>query len=547
MHNPLHWLGLDPTSSEDPRVRFGFRLTLAVSLGNTAFVIMMMLAGETGDAWPQVLLISTVQLLLTIPLSFALSNSEHFDIAHLVVAVINYAACGALIVVCGGYPTPMWMTMLFAVYAAAFFIGNAGAFLTAAVALIALLVPHWPSVDTTMLIGSGAHAVTLVVLGIVAASLFRLVSDAEEEQRKVAIQLEGANRSLVDALSQQDSETQQKLVLNEMSDLIQSCANSDEAFSILAGYGSRLFPEHGGAFFVYRNSRDYLELAASWGDLPAERLKTFTSDECWALRRGQPYRTVGSPNEIRCRHLEDGARSSLVGLCVPMMAQGEILGVFHLGPTATALPATDGESTPKATSDETLAITVARNGALGIANLRLRETLRNQALRDPVTQLYNRRYFEEALPREIHRAERRGHPLAVAMLDIDHFKMFNDTYGHEAGDLVLREVGSVLSSSTRGEDLACRYGGEEFVILFVETSLADAIQRAEGMRTHLAAMQVEHAGKTLGKVTISFGVAGMPENCGEDLLKVADKLLYRAKAEGRDRVVAAPLTAQEAT
>jgi diguanylate cyclase (GGDEF)-like protein len=347
------------------------------------------------------------------------------------------------------------------------------------------------------------------------------------------MQLEIANSNLIELLANKDFESEKKIVLNEMSELIQSCASSKEAFSILASYGRRLFPEQAGAFFIYRNSRDYLELTSHWGDSPPEHLRSFTASECWALRRGRPYRAGGESGDIICHHLEATSRLPVDAICIPMMAQGEILGVFHLATVSSA------------SIDEALAATVARDGASGLANLRLRETLRNQALRDPVTHLYNRRYLEEALPREIHRAERRNQPLALAMLDVDHFKAFNDTYGHDAGDLVLHEVGAILHSFTRAEDLACRYGGEEFVLVFADTSLEDAFRRIEALRGKISAASIMHAGQPLGRITVSAGLAGTPETHGAELLKTADQLLYRAKAAGRDRI-ACPAQAADA-
>jgi diguanylate cyclase (GGDEF)-like protein len=404
-------------------------------------------------------------------------------------------------------------------------LGRSGAFFIAGVALAGLLAPHAGSFDTAMLIGSGAQVTMVIVLSLLAASVFRLVSDAEGQQRRAAAELETANRNLVKLLQDKQVESKKKAVLNEMSELIQSCASIEEAFSILASYGRRLFSAHAGAFFIYRNSRDYLELTAHWGDLPPEHLRSFTAGECWALRRGRLYRAGSASGDILCPHLEATSGARADAICVPMMAHGEILGVFHLAAASSA------------STDETLASSVARDGALGLANLQLRDALRNQALRDPLTQLYNRRYLEESLPREIHRAERRNQALALAMLDIDHFKTFNDTYGHEAGDMVLHEVGAILRSFTRAEDLACRYGGEEFVLIFAETPLEDAFRRIETLRARISAAGIMHAGQPLGRITVSAGLAATPGTHGTALLKTADQLLYRAKAAGRDRVV----------
>jgi diguanylate cyclase (GGDEF)-like protein len=179
--------------------------------------------------------------------------------------------------------------------------------------------------------------------------------------------------------------------------------------------------------------------------------------------------------------------------------------------------------------------------ALAVSNLNLREALRLQAIRDPLTGLYNRRYMQEFLEREIHRARRRGRPLAVMMLDLDNFKRYNDTFGHPAGDEALRFVGDTLLLSVRSEDLACRYGGEEFCVILPECSLQQAAVRAEEIRTRLKELHSERASEIPGVITVSIGVAAFEETTdkGNLLLKFADDALYQAKRAGRDRVVVA--------
>jgi diguanylate cyclase (GGDEF)-like protein len=167
--------------------------------------------------------------------------------------------------------------------------------------------------------------------------------------------------------------------------------------------------------------------------------------------------------------------------------------------------------------------------------------LREQSVRDPLTELFNRRYMEETLRREVRRAEREDRPLGVIMLDIDHFKRFNDTLGHAAGDGLLRELGHLLPRSVRESDVVCRYGGEEFVLILPDASLEVARQRAEHLRGEVSTLHTIHKGRSLGAVTISLGVAAFPTHgsTGEAILESADAALYRAKAEGRDRVIVA--------
>jgi diguanylate cyclase (GGDEF)-like protein len=188
--------------------------------------------------------------------------------------------------------------------------------------------------------------------------------------------------------------------------------------------------------------------------------------------------------------------------------------------------------------------TFAAQVGLSVANIRLREALRAQSTKDPLTGLYNRRYLQEMLDREIRRAIRSEQALGILMLDLDHFKKFNDTFGHEAGDAVLRETGSFLVRSIRAEDFVCRYGGEEFVVVLPTADLRAAEARAQRIRAKLRDLVIMHNGRSLGLITASIGVAALPHHgTGEkELLQAADAALYRAKREGRDRVAVADLT-----
>ena len=215
-----------------------------------------------------------------------------------------------------------------------------------------------------------------------------------------------------------------------------------------------------------------------------------------------------------------------------MVAQNEILGVLHL-----QSPSKDNLTEPK----RQLAYTVVEQAGMALSNLKLREALREQSIRDPLTGLYNRRYMEEVLKQHISRVTRHLHPLGIIMIDIDHFKHFNDTNGHAAGDALLRELGEFLQRRIRGEDVACRYGGEEFILIMPEAFLEAAHQRAELLRQGAKGLRIRDAGQSLGGITLSLGVAIYPQHGRtiENILRAADSALYRAKQDGRDRVVVA--------
>jgi diguanylate cyclase (GGDEF)-like protein/PAS domain S-box-containing protein len=168
----------------------------------------------------------------------------------------------------------------------------------------------------------------------------------------------------------------------------------------------------------------------------------------------------------------------------------------------------------------------------------LQSKLREQAIRDPLTDLFNRRYLEETLDRELSRAAREEYPICIIMIDLDHFKRINDTYGHEAGDVVLKAIADVLAEQSRRGDFACRYGGEEFVIVMPNVGLETAYERAESLRQSLTLLQVPYEYYSLS-VTISMGIACFPENgqTREVILRAADQAMYAAKDAGRDHIL----------
>ncbi len=324
--------------------------------------------------------------------------------------------------------------------------------------------------------------------------------------------------------------------LKEMGSLLQSCLTLEEAYQVVERSVRGLFPQESGGVFVIASSRDIVEAQAVWGPgLSGENV--FSRDDCWALRSGQPHRVEGGQSGLVCRHVSYSDGMSY--LCLPMVAQGEALGVLHLqfhAPAGSEM-ALDGDHFLG--HREGLASTVAEQIALALANLRLRDALRAQSIRDPLTGLFNRRFMEESLDRELKRSARSGRPVGVILLDVDHFKRYNDTYGHEAGDAVLRELGNFIRALVRGEDVACRYGGEEFILLMPEATVEIAAARAEQLRQGVKRIQVSAHGQPLGAISISIGVAAYPVHgvLSDVLLRSADNALYEAKSLGRDRVV----------
>lgn len=338
------------------------------------------------------------------------------------------------------------------------------------------------------------------------------------------------NEALTVTIEQLESFHRDGDVLSRMAELLQACTQRSEAYAIVRETAAQLFPDSSGSLFIYRESRDLLEQVTTWGAGPAPH-GTLSPEECWALRLGSPH-CVPRMGTIRCRHTHDDVDSYV---CMPVQGQGQILGLLHI-----AINVTTGAMRPTREVDKRLRALADRVGP-ALANLKLRDALREMALRDGLTGMYNRRYLEDALIRELHRAQRSGKPIAVMMIDIDHFKRFNDKYGHDAGDFVLGAVARAIMKCIRPSDIACRYGGEELVVVLPEADLECARDRAETLRQAIRDTNHMHLGQTLPAPSASFGVAVFPDNgtLPADLLRAADKALYRAKQAGRDRVCVA--------
>ncbi|MDX8433534.1 diguanylate cyclase [Mesorhizobium abyssinicae] len=348
---------------------------------------------------------------------------------------------------------------------------------------------------------------------------------AEGVVNERADQLAVLNREL-----HEKSETTTRLV--KLGELLQACVTFPEAFSVVGTAMTEFLGGLSGSVHLTSASRNLVEEMAHWGDVRSS-VNQFAPEDCWALRRGQEH--VAGPGMLtpRCAHITENGKKGYV--CMPLAAQGETLGILHLcEPNAAEKPQWLAER-------QQILRGVVDTLALALANLRLRETLRQQSIRDPNTGLFNRRYLEETSSRELRRMERSAQPLAIIMLDVDHFKQFNDTFGHEAGDLVLKQVAATLIEHARDSDVVSRYGGEEFALVMPGASLEEGAQRAETLRQAIKQLHLAHRGRTLGTVTASFGVAAYPEHGAgwAELTNAADHAQYDAKAEGRDRVVVA--------
>jgi diguanylate cyclase (GGDEF)-like protein len=333
----------------------------------------------------------------------------------------------------------------------------------------------------------------------------------------------------------------ERVALFQLITELTACDTTDQAYTLLRRSLRQLFRHDGGAVYIGDGGRHTFERMVTFRGrtLPAR----FVHTQCIALRR-RKTRVGSDPGS--CAHHggrfaptppASGAQGAEHGMCVPIQCKGRPFGVLCLQLHPSSLDSSGGVPPAK----RLLAESVARQIAFVLTALQLRQTLQNQSIRDALTGLYNRRFFEETVARELRVSMRRNEPLSLLVIDVDHFKKINDTYGHPGGDAVLQALGGMLAQHVRATDIVCRFGGEEFVILMPSAPASIAEQRAEMLRQAAHMLQVTHEGRRFRQLTISIGVATAPGNgqTRETLLEAADAALYRAKREGRDRVESA--------
>jgi diguanylate cyclase (GGDEF)-like protein/PAS domain S-box-containing protein len=347
------------------------------------------------------------------------------------------------------------------------------------------------------------------------------------KQAEASVQLANDKlMALVDELQWRDREMQ---LLNHMNDLLQSCVTLVEAYQVITLTAGDLFPGHNGFLAILYGTDQHLEVVARWG-IETITQSAFSLQDCWALRRGQLHEVDDPQTGLLCHHFVHSPQTGY--LCLPLTVQGETLGVLCLIDKGM-------QKGRQQFGVQQLAVTVGETIKLSLSNLKLRDELRQQAIHDPLIGLFNRRYLDETLPRELHMAQRRNAPLCVVMLDIDGFKQFNDSFGHGSGDALLCELGRVLRERLRKSDIACRYGGDEFVLVMPDSSIVDTQERLEQIRIFLKGLEIHYGKQVLGLINISAGIAQSPGHgtTASELLRAADEAMYAAKQAGRDRIV----------
>lgn len=366
------------------------------------------------------------------------------------------------------------------------------------------------------------------------STLYYIAQVQDISSRKaVEEKLKSANIELQGRLKELNNHTTESSLLTEMSGLLQSCISLDEAIIPISKYGLKLFPGTSGGLYLSKQNTHHFELVSQWGSL-LERNPIIYASDCWGLRRSQPYYVQDVSSEICCNHVQLIANELKSHICIPLSAQGETFGlIYH------EIHNKDAHKNKSLVKEfHRAAVAFADQITLALANIKLRESLHHQSMHDALTGLYNRRYMEEELNIEFIRASRKSESLSLIMLDIDHFKQFNDIYGHEAGDLVLIEVSRLIKKHIRESDIPCRMGGEEFIVIIPDASLELARERAENICAAISNSTLVYKSITLPAITVSAGVASFPNHGASknEVMEAADKALYKAKKEGRNRV-----------
>lgn len=331
-------------------------------------------------------------------------------------------------------------------------------------------------------------------------------------------------------------------LINKINSYLQVCISMEETYPVIYYYARELFPNCTGALYLLNDKKTIVESVVTWGEQKDNQIPVITMEDCWSLRQGKVHTVNDNKNGLVCNHLTECPEYGYT--CVPIIAQGEMVGMLHLQFPKYGEDLLKEDILRQVEARQRLVNMTADNLALALVSLKLREALEAQSISDPLTHLYNRRFMEETLEKELPKCIRNKTTLGILMLDIDHFKSFNDNYGHEAGDLVLIEFAKLISGRLRKGDIACRYGGEEFMIIMPGAPLHVLEDRAELIRNNLKKLKINYQKEILQDITVSIGIAIAPDHgdTQKALIKSADMALYEAKETRRDKaVVAKPL------
>ncbi len=323
---------------------------------------------------------------------------------------------------------------------------------------------------------------------------------------------------------ERDADWAVRELLARMTQRLQGCESFEDVIKVAELFAPNIAPEIPGRLYILDTDPWQMRCVAQWLSPPLEA-DVFHPDNCWAVRRGLSHPPVNGEPDIACYHLSESQAQR--SLCVPLIAQGEAIGLLSFSNVTSA-------TAPSRAYLELMAEALG----LALANQRLRNALLEKALFDSLTGLRNRHHLDDALHTQMNLAVRNGTPLSCLMIDIDHFKAINDSYGHEAGDLVIKNVAAIIQRAVRDIGMAFRYGGEEFLVLLGGTDEEAAMACATDIYHSVQLLTLRYGLAEIGQVDVSIGIASYPQHTQSDsLLRAADAALYRAKELGRSRIV----------
>ncbi|WP_333913960.1 sensor domain-containing diguanylate cyclase [Vibrio coralliirubri] len=364
-----------------------------------------------------------------------------------------------------------------------------------------------------------------ILVGMVLLSLSFLIGTSYVSNRQIVHRVEEEQKKQDERIRQRTHEIE---LMHRLANMLAACNNMVEAQQIVSDILPRILGNVNGSVSLMRASRNQLITQLDWGEAwPGSA--SFAPEECWSLRKGRAHQSNDDFHSLTCGHMHEMENNQT--LCIPLTAHGNTIGIMHL-----YFGVGDIKIDP---ITEQLAFSVSEHLGLALANLSLQEKLRSQALSDPLTGLFNRRFFEQKLEEHSMNSATSEQPLSLLMLDLDHFKRFNDNFGHDAGDFVLKEISALLKQSVSEDEIACRLGGEELAVLLPHYSMQEATEFGQTLCDAVRSMHLEHKGLSLGQLGVSIGVATYPKPASdtESLVKMADNALYMAKDMGRSRVV----------
>ncbi|MHC5766320.1 sensor domain-containing diguanylate cyclase [Nostoc sp.] len=339
-----------------------------------------------------------------------------------------------------------------------------------------------------------------------------------------------AQRSLTDLNQQLEEKTlelevkkRELISLSDMADTLYSCESEDEVYQVVALTCSKLFPNMSGSIYIIANSKNYVQINSIWGGERSSK-EIFSLSDCWALRRGKLNLLSPRNSGLICSHLIEPVSGA--HLCLPLFGQGELVGILHIYALEEISP-----------EDQQTTEIIARTLGIALNNLSIKKRLTHDSLRDGMTQLFNQSYMQTITEQRLAEAERSGQPLSIIFLDIDNFKSYNSRYGHVTANIVLQGLAKLLLKSIRSFDIACRWGGEEFVIVMPNMTLETLRKRVEQLRLDVEQMQLRDGDQILQSITASFGIAvSEPGITVKDFLNRANQAMLEAKRTGKNRV-----------